>query len=275
MRQFLAVIAFTLITIGLFAAYSNYGIPQIEPAPPPREEAIDLESMTMDRFVALGARLFEGKGTCTLCHNSLGRAPMLDQIGTNVRARLNDPRYAGEATDAEGYLFESLLEPSTYVVAGFGKAGTNDTESPMPGTGGGSIALNEVETAAVIAFLQDNGGLEITVQIPADLGGEEPAPEEQAAEPGEPRPAFSTFQEMNGEFACDACHTITGEGGELGPNLSAIGAARDRDYIRRAILDPNAEIADGFEEGMMPDDLGQQLYASELEIMVDFLSGLK
>ena len=38
MRQFLAVVAFSLLTIGFFAAYSNFGIPQLEPAPPPVEE---------------------------------------------------------------------------------------------------------------------------------------------------------------------------------------------------------------------------------------------
>ena len=65
MRQFLAVVAFFLMTIGLFAGYSNYGIPQIEPAPP-SEEMLDLGSMNMDQFIALGDRIFNGKGTCTL-----------------------------------------------------------------------------------------------------------------------------------------------------------------------------------------------------------------
>ncbi|MCP3971923.1 MAG: c-type cytochrome [Rhodobacteraceae bacterium] len=273
MRQFLSVIAFMLIVIGSFSAYSNLGIPQIEPAPPPTEEVIDLGSMDMGQFLALGDRIFNGKGTCTLCHNSLGRAPMLDQIGSNAQARLDDARYAGSATDIEGYLRESLTDPSAYVVAGFGKAGTNDTESPMPGTESGSIALSGPELAAVLAFLQDNGGLEVTVEIPTDMGDE--ATDENAAEPGEPRAPFTSFQDLSDEFACEACHTIGEEAGDLGPNLSAIGATRDRDYIRRALLDPNAEIAEGFEEGMMPDDLGTQLYATELELLIDHLSQLK
>ena len=69
MANFLKVIAFSLVTIGLFAAYSNYGIPVITPAPPPVEEEIDLGEMTMDQYVALGGRIVAGKGTCTLCHN--------------------------------------------------------------------------------------------------------------------------------------------------------------------------------------------------------------
>jgi quinoprotein glucose dehydrogenase len=68
---------------------------------------------------------------------------------------------------------------------------------------------------------------------------------------------------------------INGEGGDIGPDLTGIGATRDREYLRRAVLDPNADIAEGFEEDMMPDDLGEQLYASELEILVGFLAGSK
>jgi mono/diheme cytochrome c family protein len=272
MRKFLTVFAFMVVTIGLFAGYSNLGIPQIEPAPPPKDEVIDLTSMTMDQFVALGGRVFEGKGTCTLCHNSLGRAPELGAIAENAQARLDDERYEGDADSIEGYLTESLVAPSAYVVAGFGKAGTNDTESPMPSASSGSIGLSEPELAAVIAFLQSNGGLEVTVEIPTDLGE---AAAEDEAEPGEPREPVTDIQELFDEYACEGCHTITEEAGDIGPNLAAIGVTRDREYIRRALLNPNADIAEGYEADFMPADLGEVLYASELEILVDFLSQLK
>ena len=155
MKQFFTVVAFILLTIGFFAGYSNFGIPQIEPAPPPKEEKLDLGSMTMDQFIALGDRIFQGKVTCTLCHNSLGRAPMLGTIAEVFPKRLKDERSKGEAEDLEAYLVESLVEPSAFVVAGFGKKGTNDAESPMPNVSGGSIGLSEAEVAAVVAYLQD------------------------------------------------------------------------------------------------------------------------
>ncbi len=275
MRKFLTVVAFMVVSIGLFAGYSNFGIPQIEPAPPPTEEKIDLGSMTMDQFVALGERLFKGKGTCTLCHNSLGRAPALDVISANAQARLDDPGYkegGGEATNIEEYLIESLVKPSAYVVAGFGKKGTDDKESPMPDTSSGSISFSQTELTAVIAFLQDNAGLEVTVEIPSDLDS---SVEDDEDEDSEPREAFTEIQDIVDNFDCEACHTITEEAGDAGPNLSVIGAKRDRDYLRRALLDPNADIAEDFEEGMMPDDLGQLIYASELEILLDYLSALK
>lgn len=50
------------------------------------------------------------------------------------------------------------------------------------------------------------------------------------------------------EVNCQRCHTVAGKGGgEVGPDLTKIGALRDRDYLLRAIVDPNADIADGYE----------------------------
>jgi hypothetical protein len=133
MKILLKVTVFSLLTIAFFAGFSNYGIPEINPAPPPKEEKLDLGSMTMDRFVALGDKIFNGKGTCTLCHNAVGgRAPMLDKVAAVAPERMADPRYEGDADTLEAYLYESMVKPSAYVVAGFGKAGSNDTQSPMP-----------------------------------------------------------------------------------------------------------------------------------------------
>lgn len=38
--------------------------------------------------------------------------------------------------------------------------------------------------------------------------------------------------------SCESCHKIKGEGAEIGPDLSAIGAARDVAFLRRYITDP-------------------------------------
>lgn len=271
MKTFASVVAFSLLTIGFFAAYSSYGIPQIKPAPPPVEEKLDLAAMTMEQFVALGKRIYEGKGTCTLCHNPLGgRAPLLDQAVAVAEARLADERYQGDAGDAADYLYESMAEPSAYVVAGFGKAGSGDTVSPMPNMLAGRIGLTGAEVKAVIAYLQDLGGAEVTVEIPS-----EPVAEEEAVAEGEQRPPLATPEDAIAEFACGACHKVAGEEGELGPDLTTVGATRDKDYLRRSILDPNAEIAEGFERELMPEDYGEQLYAVELEMLVDYLAGLK
>jgi cytochrome c5 len=272
MKTFLAVVTFSLLVIAFFSGYSSFGIPQIQPAPPPKEETLDLTAINMDQFIALGERIYKGKGTCTLCHNPVGgRAPMLEEAARVAEERLGDARYEGSAADAEEYLYESLAEPSAYVVAGFGKAGTGDTVSPMPNILTGRIGLGEAEARAVVAYLQDLSGTEVTVEIPS-----EPIEEQAEAVAGEQaRPPFGTPEEAIAEFACGGCHRIGEEEGELGPDLTRIGALRDRDFLRRSILDPNAEIAEGFEPEMMPDDYGHQLYAVELEMLVDYLASQK
>lgn len=269
MKNFLQVVVFSLLTIGGFWGFANFLVPRIEPAPPPKTEKLDLGSMTMTQFIALGDKLYNGKGTCTLCHNDMGRAPMLDRIGSMGPKRLADPRYKGEAKDIESYLYESMLKPSAFVAVGFGKAGTNDTESPMPDVSGGAIGFSEAETLAVIAYLQDIGGAEVTVSIPTDVPADSDKEDASA-----PRTALTSPQDIFTHFTCNACHKLAGNGGELGPDLSKIGATRDAAYIRRAILDPNVEIAKGYAP-MMPPIYGDQMYAKELETLVSHLAGLK
>lgn len=74
---------------------------------------------------------------------------------------------------------------------------------------------------------------------------------------------------------CLACHQIAGEGAPIGPALDGIGARHDADYIRRAILEPNADTAAGYEAvaGTMPPTFGQQLTAAQLEALVQYLAG--
>lgn len=45
---------------------------------------------------------------------------------------------------------------------------------------------------------------------------------------------------------CQRCHAIDGVGGEAGPDLSTIGKLRDREYLVRAIVAPQAEVAAGY-----------------------------
>ena len=267
MKNFLKVTLFSLLLISLFSLYSNYGIPEIQPAPPPTEEKLDLGSMTMEQFVAVGEKVVNGKGTCTLCHNAVGgRAPLLEKLVTATPQRLQDSRYQGEASDLESYILESMLDPSTYVVVGFGKAGSNDTESPMPDVTGGGIDLSEAEISAVIAYLQDLGGAEVTVEIPTGTAAEDSA--ESVASKAQ---QLGSAEEIVASYGCGACHKIAGQSGAIGPDLSAIGATRDSDYLRRAILDPNAEVAEGYPPNLMPATYGSQFYAQELELLVAYM----
>ncbi len=44
---------------------------------------------------------------------------------------------------------------------------------------------------------------------------------------------------------CVACHTINGNGGQVGPNLSHIGSQRSLSWIKTQIVNPGAHFASG------------------------------
>ncbi len=60
----------------------------------------------------------------------------------------------------------------------------------------------------------------------------------------------------------------------MGPPFDGIGSRVSSDYIRSSILDPAAEVSEGYENfaGLMPATFGTQMTASQLEIVVQFLA---
>ncbi len=56
------------------------------------------------------------------------------------------------------------------------------------------------------------------------------------------------------EVSCLRCHKVKGEGGEAGPDLSDVGAKKDRSYLLESIIYPNKAVAEGFETVVL--DLG-------------------
>lgn len=175
MNNFIKVALFSLFIIGVYTLYSVKIIPPITPEAPPKEEVTG-EPATVEELVALGEQVYNGKGACALCHSPVaGRAPLLENSAIVAGDRIKDKAYRGKATTAEQYLFESLEDPSAYVVPGFGAPGTNDTVSPMPAVAESAIGLNRTEIKAVVAYLQQLAGVEVTVS-PGD-GKTEAAPE--------------------------------------------------------------------------------------------------
>ncbi|MDE0821158.1 MAG: c-type cytochrome, partial [Opitutales bacterium] len=51
-----------------------------------------------------------------------------------------------------------------------------------------------------------------------------------------------------GKGACMACHRVQGKGQNLGPDLSDLGIRAKPDYIVRAILEPSADIIEGYQQ---------------------------
>ncbi len=76
--------------------------------------------------------------------------------------------------------------------------------------------------------------------------------------------------------ACAACHRAQGSGGDVGPILDGIALRADRAYLLESLMDPNATLAQGYEDlpiSPMP-PLGALLAEQELEDILAYLSTL-
>jgi cytochrome c oxidase subunit 2 len=73
---------------------------------------------------------------------------------------------------------------------------------------------------------------------------------------------------------CKACHTLADAGatGTIGPDLGKVLKGKDEAFIKQSIVDPSAEIAPGYQDGIMPPDFGQTLKPEQIDALVKYLS---
>jgi putative heme-binding domain-containing protein len=77
-----------------------------------------------------------------------------------------------------------------------------------------------------------------------------PVPEYQSfalSHPGNFRRGQRIFSDVNG-VNCIRCHTINGQGGHIGPELTGIGTRQNRAYIIESVLYPSKVILDGYQQ---------------------------
>ena len=256
----LKVLAVTLVVLSFYTMVANI-IPQLQSEVP---ETLELSlGVTTEELVVAGERIFNGAGGCTACHGLGTRAPNLvtdhageGTIGARCGARVPN-------VDCKAYLYESMTDPTKVVVRGFEPIMTDTRRQ-----------LSEQQIWATIAFLQSQGG-EVTV-TGDDIARTAPAASAAAA-PTATGPAMTATLDpvaLINEKGCIACHTLDGKGGPIGPSFDRIGAGRTREFLRRSILDPNADTSKGFERfaGTMPTTFGQVLTAAQLEALVGYLA---
>lgn len=73
--------------------------------------------------------------------------------------------------------------------------------------------------------------------------------------------------------SCGSCHTLAAaeSNGVTGPNLDESIAGWSTAEIEKAIVDPSADIAPGYQDGVMPSYEGQ-IPPEDLKLLVDFLA---
>ncbi len=94
------------------------------------------------------------------------------------------------------------------------------------------------------------------------------------------KPDLATVAALVQKGGCAGCHTIAGiEGalGDLGPEWCTVARKYqadeiDLDYIRQAIVDPNAVVAEGFPANIMPQNFGDLFTPDEIDALVAFIA---
>jgi mono/diheme cytochrome c family protein len=93
--------------------------------------------------------------------------------------------------------------------------------------------------------------------------------QQPAGDPAAGKEIFTTTAQP----PCSSCHTLEEAGATqtIGPNLDEVLKGKDAAFIHESIVDPKAEVATGYQPGIMPDTYGEQLDEQQLADLVAFL----
>jgi len=107
----------------------------------------------------------------------------------------------------------------------------------IPGTGMPGNATSAREVWQVVAYVQSLGRLD-RKPLPGDA---------------------ARGAEVYRAQGCAACHTVAGRGGPTGPDLTDVGARSSPTFLRRALIDPAADLPTGFLQVRAVTRTGQRL----------------
>ncbi len=103
-----------------------------------------------------------------------------------------------------------------------------------------------------------------------ETGQTETGQTETGAPEGDPAAGRQVFTSAG----CTSCHTLSAAGStaQTGPNLDEVLQGKDAAFIRESIVNPDAEVAEGFSPGVMPGNYEEQLGEDELANLVAYLA---
>jgi nitric oxide reductase subunit C len=172
------------------------------------------------------------KYDCIGCHTILGNGSYFAPDLT--KTTVNKPR---------GYLKQFLMDPKS--------ANSNAT---MP-----KLGIRSEEADDLIAFLDWNSRV--------DTNGWPPKPI-LAAAAGVSGKGLTEGQKLYQSLGCSACHSINGIGGTTGPDLTKVGAKRDRHWLKEHFENP---------QKLVPNSAMPKVEAPEADIekLTDYMLTLK
>lgn len=219
-----------------------------------------------------GENLYNTLG-CAACHSLDGSVivgPSFRGIfGKKVKVATGGK--TRELVRDEAYIQRSIMTPSADVVDGF-------ADGLMPNL---SDQIDAKQLEALVAFIKKQA--EAAEPAPVEEQKKKP---EKAAPPPAPagKPDGQTLFRAKG---CIGCHSLDGSR-RIGPSLKGVyqsartvttdGKSRrvtaDEAYLTRSILEPNADVVEGFNPGMMP-PIGKSLSPEALSALVEYLKEIR
>jgi mono/diheme cytochrome c family protein len=179
---------------------------------------------------------------CGSCH-VLGRAGTAGPTGPDLDAAFRSALADGmDRETVEGIVHDQILNPRK--------------NSAMPA----DIVEGEDarDVAAYVGFAAARSGQDEGALAAAGLSG------------------ATTGEQIFTAGGCAGCHTLAKANatGTIGPSLDDLAAAAGdgspEDFVTEAVLDPDAEVADGFQAGVMPSYEGR-LNEEQLQALAEYL----
>jgi len=159
-------------------------------------------------IIGQGEKLFLKKKSCFACHT-------IEDEGGIVGPDLSRAGF----TYTPEWIFRWIRNPQSI-----------KPQTKMP-----TIGLDEKEDKLITAFL--------TNLNKAKLPGKW---KQYLKVKGDPKKGRKLFFDTEGKAYCAKCHTVRGEGGKVGPNLSYVGTSRTIPFILESLLEPKAVITVGY-----------------------------
>jgi mono/diheme cytochrome c family protein len=217
---------------------------------PPRLPARTLPLLMLPALIALpgcdlqenadldnGRQLFIEQ--CGTCH-ALTEAGTQAEVGPDLDAAFVEARRSGSDSDTIEGIVESQISNPRFT--------SPDNPAYMPA----NLVTGDdaTDVAAYVASVAGVPGIE--PPIPPD------AP-----------PGAQVFLAQG----CGSCHTLAAANatGTVGPDLDEVIPGQDTKQVEQSIIDPDAQLSQGFGAGIMPTTYQQDLTPQELKDLVDFL----
>ena len=159
-------------------------------------------------LIEQGEKLFRKKKSCFACHQLEGEGGLVGP----------DLSHAGFSYTSE-WIFTWIGNPQSV-----------KPESKMP-----NLGLDNEECRTITVFLASLKGEGIKKKWYAYLTSS-----------GDPIKGKKLFFDSEGKANCGKCHTVNGQGGEVGPQLSFVGSSRKKAFLLESILNPRAVITSGY-----------------------------